>query len=189
MPESNIRTVCTVDHPCYLLVIVDDPFTIKVLKEKFPIDTRIQLITAHTIKHAISILNSVVVEAILLDLGLSDSDGIHTLKVMVEEVQGRIPIIVITGSHELEEEAFREKAKDFLTKPITNYDLVGRVKYAILRQRDYNNLLDHCDQLEREVAAIKRIEESQLIETENIRELRSVREKLASHVATIRSTH
>lgn len=185
---NNIRTICTEKSPCYLLLVEDDSLIIEMVRELLPLRTGIQVIPAFSYLQAISILHSLTVEVILLDLNLPDCGGIDTLKRLSEAVKGRIPIIILTGSHDLEDECFANGARDFLTKPLHNFDLVGRIKNTILWQKDRNALLDHCHTLEAEIAAIKCVEDRET-GSEAVQDLRNVKQRLMSHVAAIKGNN
>jgi DNA-binding NtrC family response regulator len=156
MPGSNIRTVCDADHECYLLAVDDDDAILDILGEIFTPQTGITLLKATSLTEALEVISTTPkIEIILLDLRLGDSDGIDTLKVVVEAVNGRTAIIAISGSHELEDEAGKNGAIDFWGKPLLQIDMIGRVKFAIMNQRKINHQIHLSEDLKREIAEIQ----------------------------------
>ncbi len=77
------------------------------------------------------------VDAILLDLGLPDSDGLESLA-RAEAAAPHVPIVVLTGfdDEELGVEAVRKGAQDYLVKGQTTTRLLTRViRHAVERNR------------------------------------------------------
>jgi two-component system cell cycle response regulator len=76
-------------------------------------------------------------DALLLDLGLPDSDGLRTLETLLSQVP-ELPIIVLTGlaDETTGVEAVQKGAQDFLVKGAVSGDLLLRaVRYAIERKK------------------------------------------------------
>ncbi len=76
-------------------------------------------------------------DVLLLDLGLTDSQGLNTLNAIVKAIQ-TVPIIVFTGvnDEELGEQAIKAGAEDYLPKGDTSAALLNRaISYAIERHR------------------------------------------------------
>ncbi|HWE54054.1 MAG TPA: SpoIIE family protein phosphatase [Acidimicrobiales bacterium] len=74
---------------------------------------------------------------ILLDLGLTDSDGLEGLRRTLR-IAGRIPVIVLTGrvDRDLGEAAVAEGAQDYLVKgTVSGEELVRAVRYAVERRK------------------------------------------------------
>lgn len=81
-------------------------------------------------------------DAVLLDLGLPDSQGLATLRRFQEET-GPLAVIVLTGQEdaELGTRAIQLGAQDFLPKAELTPALIGRtLRYAIERQRSASEL-------------------------------------------------
>jgi signal transduction histidine kinase len=95
-------------------------------------------------------------DAVLLDLGLPDANGLDTVR-RVRALDDAVPIVVLTG-HDDEEQgiaAVREGAQDFLVKGRFSADLLARaIQYAIAREQLARQLRDgrarvaHADKLE-----------------------------------------
>jgi PAS domain S-box-containing protein len=75
-------------------------------------------------------------DVVLLDLGLSDSEGVATLERLVERNPRNIPIVVLTGMDDqlLGIRALQEGAEDYLVKNGSR-DSMRAIRYAIERKR------------------------------------------------------
>lgn len=89
-------------------------------------------------------------DVLLLDLGLSDSDGLETLD-LASQFAGGIPIIVLTGINDRETamEAIERGAQDYLPKGELDGDrLVRALRYAVVRRRQEQAVEQRKDQLD-----------------------------------------
>jgi two-component system sensor histidine kinase/response regulator len=89
------------------------------------------------LEDALNVLASDAFDAVLLDLGLPDSDGLDTFA-LVAEAAGPAAVVVVTGMEDarLAEEAVGLGAQDYLTKGEHRPGDIGRaVDYAIRRRR------------------------------------------------------
>ena len=122
-----------------ILLVEDNPgdarLTRELLKE---VDTKqFEVVLANRLSAAIDLLKSSVVDAVLLDLGLPDSDGIDTFSALHASAPG-VPMIVLSG---VTDEAVALKtvqlgAQDYLVKGVFDGSMLNRViHYAIERQR------------------------------------------------------
>jgi two-component system, OmpR family, KDP operon response regulator KdpE len=70
-------------------------------------------------------------DAILLDIGLPDKDGIEALKQLRE--WSSVPVIILTvkDSEEIKVEALDHGADDYVTKPFNTAELLARIRVAI----------------------------------------------------------
>jgi PAS domain S-box-containing protein len=92
-------------------------------------------------------------DLILLDLGLPDSDGLATLRIMRRHAVA-LPIIVLTGNSDERTAlvAIREGAQDYLVKGETDRNLLVRsFKYAVERKQAENALKELNDTLEERI--------------------------------------
>jgi len=121
----------SIDAP-RILVVDDEPPILRVLKSSLS-SAGAEVVTAETAETALRIVGHGAVDAILLDLGLPDSDG--------KDVIGQVrqwtaaPIIVLSARHEPEERiaALDLGANDYLIKPFHMGELQARLR-AALRQ-------------------------------------------------------
>jgi two-component system cell cycle sensor histidine kinase/response regulator CckA len=121
--------------PVTLLLVEDDvrqSAALKLLFEESSPDTAV--IVAATLKDALT-HDRAGVDAVLLDLGLPDSNGLDTLTAVVERF-APVPVIVLTGAidTELGERAIELGAEDYLEKAIIPPAAIRRVvRHAIRR--------------------------------------------------------
>jgi two-component system, OmpR family, KDP operon response regulator KdpE len=115
------------------ILIVDDELPIlKVIKSTLS-NSGAEVLTAATAAEALRIVAQTPLDAILLDLGLPDSDGKDVI-VQVRQWTAA-PIIVLSARHETDERiaALDLGANDYLTKPFHMGELQARLR-AALRQ-------------------------------------------------------
>lgn len=92
-----------------------------------------------TLEAGLTSLAEYAADAILLDLGLPDSDGLASLDRLIES-HPQLPIVVLTmhGDEQLALEGMRRGADDYLVKDhLTPETLVRRLLYAIERGRRF----------------------------------------------------
>ena len=72
---------------------------------------------------------------LVLDVHLSDMDGLDVLRRIVAEDHGGLPVLVLTGdtNPELREQALQAGAAAFLTKPFDDDRLLEEVQRVLLR--------------------------------------------------------
>ena len=98
--------------------------------------------TAETLSEAVEHLRHDNYDAILLDLGLSDSNGIDTVR-KVHNTSPDTPVIVLTGldDEEMGLEAIKNGAEDYVVKgKALEHVLVRIIQYAIERKQIKNAL-------------------------------------------------
>lgn len=88
-----------------------------------------------TLEDGLRFVDAVKPDAILLDLNLQDSSGMDTLQNLQANQPG-VPIVVLTGSHELTAPCILEGAQDALDKGTYGpSDLCRVVRHAIVRHK------------------------------------------------------
>lgn len=92
-------------------------------------------ITAHDGQEAFSMITSHCPDAVILDLGLPDMDGMKIIKSVRE--WSRLPIVVVSArTHERDKvEALDAGADDYITKPFGTSELIARIRTAIRHTR------------------------------------------------------
>lgn len=122
-----------------LLIVEDNPGDLRFISEELAdaTDARFELDVARRLSEARPRVGQGKYDAILLDLGLPDSQGLETLTSLRD--RGDVePVIVLTGvgDQELGTRAIRSGAQDYLVKGDFDTRLLTRtIRYAIERQR------------------------------------------------------
>jgi diguanylate cyclase (GGDEF)-like protein/PAS domain S-box-containing protein len=121
-----------------LLVIEDNPGDARLLREMFNEEASrgIELMHAETMVEAEQMLALRSVDAMLLDLGLPDAQGLGAVR-RAHAAAPRIPLVVLTGldDESLAGQALQEGAQDYLIKgQIETRGLLRALRYAIERK-------------------------------------------------------
>lgn len=114
----------------------DDRYLLTKMLEQDP-GKYYELETTDILQAGIDILHKREFDVILLDLGLNESEGIETLRLLLNQ-KFTIPVIVLTGNNQsvLGEQAIKEGAEDFIPKFEVSTSLISRaISYAIERYR------------------------------------------------------
>lgn len=118
--------------PFHILLVEDNPGDARLLELKLhdASDQDFVLEKAERLSAGMETLQRGKIDAVLLDLGLPDSQGIDTVRVVLRQFP-KIPVIVLTGrkDDELATQSVREGAQDYLAKE----DLPGGVLVRALR--------------------------------------------------------
>ena len=132
------RMGLTATAPRRLLLVEDNPGDARLLREMF----NEQMSNDTTVTHVISLreaerhLAEQLVDVILLDLGLSDAQGLDGVR-RAHAVAPRVPLVVLTGWDDegLAARALQEGAQDYLIKgQIETRGLLRALRYAIERK-------------------------------------------------------
>ncbi|MEO0424898.1 MAG: response regulator [Pseudomonadota bacterium] len=119
---------------------VDAAVVTRLLTLKAPPSTEItgfEVERRHRLDTALEVATKGDISAILLDLGLPDSQGLDTVRRMLDAAP-RLPLLVLTGSddEQLAIEAVREGAQDYLYKTdLAAHALSRAIEYAIERKQ------------------------------------------------------
>jgi diguanylate cyclase (GGDEF)-like protein len=122
-----------------ILLVEDNPGDIRLIQEflaEAEVDKAL-LITAGTLSRGMELLDCSAIDAVLLDLGLPDSQGLDTLHA-VREKCGNVPIVVLSGLRDEETaiSAVQNGAQDYLVKGRVDGNLLWRsLCYAVERKR------------------------------------------------------
>lgn len=111
-------------------------------------------------------------DLILLDIRMPYMSGFEVLKQLNKEFPDEyLPVLVLTAQTDLETkvEALKLGAKDFLTKPFEQWEVLLRIKNLLETQFFYKRQLTRGDLLEEEVR--KRTEEIKQVQLEIVRRL------------------
>ncbi|MCL5037859.1 MAG: hybrid sensor histidine kinase/response regulator [Chloroflexi bacterium] len=122
-----------------ILLIEDNPGDSRLIKEMLAEDPGVAYKMEHvtTLSAGMELMERHVFDAVLLDLGLPDSEGLETLK-KLRAASPDMPVVVLTGidDESVGTKAIQEGAQDYLIKgEVDNNLLVRSIRYAIERNR------------------------------------------------------
>ena len=153
-----------------ILLVDDDPGNLKhaqtILGEEF----RISATTSG--KMAVSLLDRIIPDLILLDVNMPEMDGFQTLAAIREKEGGEnIPVVFLTADSDASTETrcFEAGAMDFVAKPFVPQVLVSRVR-RILENRKYQEHLE--DMVSTQVDTITQMQDAVTMGIANLIESR-----------------
>lgn len=116
----------------FVLAVDDDPAILRTMS----INLRARgydVETAGDGRSALQIVDERMPDAVILDLGLPDLDGLTVLKRLRAFTQ--VPVVVLSARHEADDkvEALDEGADDYVTKPFDMEELFARIRAALRR--------------------------------------------------------
>ena len=119
----------------FKILVVEDEHNISNFISTILTANGFDVITAGSGQEAYSMITSCCPDAVLLDLGLPDMDGMKIIK-SVREWSG-LPIIVVSArTHERDKvDALEAGADDYITKPFGTSELIARIRTAIRHTR------------------------------------------------------
>lgn len=124
-------------HPIRVLLVEDSASDLKLVQEFFASSPEAEFELEHVDRLATAKkrLGETTFDAILLDLGLPDSQGVETF-VQLHRQQPGVPVVVLTGldDHATEERTMRSGAEDYLPKHEIKARLLrNSVRFAVIR--------------------------------------------------------
>ncbi|MFD8708666.1 response regulator [Kitasatospora sp. NPDC059648] len=116
----------------HILVVDDEPALLRTLRINLHA-RHYSVLTAATGQEALDSASQAPPDAIVLDLGLPDLDGVDVIEGIRSTLT--VPIIVLTGRADIEDKlrAFDAGADDYVTKPFVVDELLARLR-ALLRR-------------------------------------------------------
>jgi PAS domain S-box-containing protein len=117
-----------------ILIIEDDPLSIQAIQlclgTRFP---EVALVSAGSGKDGIDLARSQPFDAIILDLGLPDMDGMEVLK-RVRRFS-RVPILIVSGRTDTDAiaQGLESGADDYITKPFDYRLFISRLEHIVRR--------------------------------------------------------
>jgi diguanylate cyclase (GGDEF)-like protein len=128
-----------------VLLVEDNPDDARLVRRMLEASTatRFHIVESTTLGAALAVLESVAVDAILLDLSLPDSTGIATLTRLMARTRS-VPVVVFTATDDevLATRMVQAGAQDYLVKGSIDARLLGRTlrhameRHALLRDLD-----------------------------------------------------
>lgn len=119
--------------PKHKILVIDDDEALSFVVKTYLENDGYHVYPAHTGADALNIQNNERCDAILLDLGLPDTDGFS----MIPRLKGitQSPIIVVSGKEDTTDKVVGLElgADDYITKPFEMRELSARVKAALRR--------------------------------------------------------
>jgi two-component system KDP operon response regulator KdpE len=115
-----------------ILCVDDEPAILRLLEVVLAADGH-QAIQAPTARAALAALAHGEVDAVLLDLGLPDRDGLELLAAI--RAQGPLPVVILSAREAIAEKvaALDLGATDYVTKPFDADELRARLRAALRR--------------------------------------------------------
>lgn len=122
----------------HILLVEDNPVTAKSIELKLVAEGH-NVFTTDMGEDAIELAGLYDYDLILLDLDLSDMDGIEVLRA-VRAKKIRTPMIILTASADVDTKVktFSAGADDFITKPFHKAELAARINAVVRRSRGHS---------------------------------------------------
>ncbi len=117
-----------------VMIVDDDPDVLRSLDEQF-VEHGYRVLTAHSGKEALALVESELPDVIILDLVLPDIEGSEViLRLKGDSATGRIPILVLTGTHisRAKADVLRNFGIPAISKPWDEAELLDGVANAFL---------------------------------------------------------
>ncbi len=138
-----------------LILIVEDDLSVKKLLEITLKEYQFNSISSDSKKGAMMLFLTHTPDLLIVDLGLSDGDG-KELIAQIREVS-KTPIIVLSARHDEKEiiAALDLGADDYITKPFSINELLARIRAALRRKAQEENISQTilCGELEMNLAS------------------------------------
>ena len=125
-----------------ILVVDDEPRNVKLLEANL-LPLNYEVIKAFNGEDALTVVNKVDVDLVLLDIMMPNMDGYEVCRRLKESEATRlIPVILITALDSIEDKikGIEAGADDFLTKPPNKSELLARTKSLVNLKKLNNNL-------------------------------------------------
>ncbi len=113
------------------VLVVDDDRDIRELIKTTLLDEGYKVMTAENGADALTILNRVQPDLILLDMRMPIMDGWAFSKAYRQSYPNPVPIVVLTAATDAAQFASQIKADNFLAKPFNLLDLLDMVEHYV----------------------------------------------------------
>lgn len=142
-----------------ILVIDDEPSNVQLISRVLERAGYMNVRTTTESTEVLKIFSEIKPDLILLDLHMPDMDGFEVLRQLSADLRhgARTPVMVITGDEalELKRRALVAGAKDFLTKPFDNFEVLARI-WNLLETRLLSlALIRQQEEFEKRIAALE----------------------------------
>ena len=127
--------------PTHHILVVDDDPSLRALLQEYLGENDLRVSTAGSGAEMTRILDSSVVDLVLLDLRLDGEDGLNLARQIRSD--SKIPVIIVTGKRDEADRVMGLEiaADDYVTKPFSNRELLARIR-AVLRRFQASQDLD-----------------------------------------------
>jgi diguanylate cyclase (GGDEF)-like protein len=129
-----------------ILLVEDNPGDVRLVREALTeiAKPRVELVHCETMAEAVAACSNGMPDAILLDLGLPDSQGLDSVRRMRDAApDAPIAVLTVRDEEDLAIQALREGAQDYLPKSQIGGALIWRaLRYAMERQQIQLQLLN-----------------------------------------------
>jgi two-component system response regulator VicR len=118
-----------------ILVVDDEPDILELIKDI--LKSKYEVYTAKNVREAVSTLEKVKIDLIILDIMMPQIDGWDFLwMIRGSEKYREIPVIIVTARADAEDKliGLKEGVKDYIVKPFLPNELINRVE-EILKER------------------------------------------------------
>ncbi len=113
------------------ILIIEDETTIQTFISTILSSSGYRVLSVSDASEALAILSTHVPDAILLDLGLPDMDGMDLLRKIREKLTTPVIIISARSFEKDKVEALDNGADDYITKPFGSAELLARIRTAL----------------------------------------------------------
>jgi two-component system cell cycle response regulator CtrA len=122
----------------HILLVEDNPVAAKSIELKLVADGH-NVFTTDMGEDAIELTGLYDYDLVLLDLDLSDMDGLDVLRaVRLKKIRTPVIILTATGDIETKVKALSAGADDFITKPFHKAELAARINAVVRRSRGHS---------------------------------------------------
>jgi two-component system, OmpR family, response regulator len=122
-----------VTTPTHHILVVDDDPSLRALLQEYLGENDLRVSIAGSGAEMTRVLDSSVVDLVLLDLRLDGEDGLQLARQIRSD--SKIPVIIVTGKRDEADRVMGLEiaADDYVTKPFSNRELLARIR-AVLRR-------------------------------------------------------
>lgn len=142
-----------------VLVVDDSPETLRLLTDALE-EAGMTVLVAREGEHALSIVEKVVPDLVLMDALMPGADGFATCRRMKQNrALAHVPIIFMTGLTDTEHiiEGLEAGGVDYITKPIVPGELLARIRVHLANARMTHSARTALDAFDRFLLAVSRI--------------------------------
>ena len=122
------------------ILVVDDDIHIRRLLRGTLTRASYAVVEAETGREAVKLAATAKPDAILLDLGLPDCDGLELVPLLLQ--RNKVPLLVVSAREDLEDKvaALDLGADDYVTKPFEGEELLARMRAALRHRTSGQNV-------------------------------------------------